>query len=166
MELTVFDLIILSLIGLSALIGLLRGVIKEVISLTAWTLAFWLSVFHNNEIANLLTFIETPAVRNIVSGSSIFLIIILFGVILNFFIGRMLRLVNLGVADRIFGGLFGVIRGLLIVFIGVFLGHFTPVIETENWENSKLIPLVSAGIDLIKSSLSKEMQDNLEKHVK
>ena len=55
------DIIILSVIGLSALLSLMRGLVKEVLSLLAWVAAFWLAFRYCGLLADHLSGIVVQA---------------------------------------------------------------------------------------------------------
>lgn len=159
------DLIILGILGISTLLGLFRGVVKEAISLIVWITAFWVSIFHSNEIAEALTFISNAYLRNLIAGSGAFFAILIIGAIISFIITSILRLGGLGGFDRTLGMAFGFVRGLIIVIVGIFLVQFTPITEFEEWHTSKLAPILSQASDVITENLPQSWKNKATEYL-
>lgn len=156
MDLNAIDFIILIVILISTLIGLYRGVIREIYSLIVWSIAFWLSIFHNSMLATRLEFIEAPSMKHLVAAGIIFLTIIIIGAIISLIMGRVLKLGALSGVDRIFGMVFGVIRGVIITTVCVWAVKFTPVAEFESWHSSTLVSPTNNVIKLIEDKVPKQ----------
>ncbi len=135
------DYCILGLIALSALIGLIRGLIREVFSLALWGVGIWLGLHYSREFSVYLEkAIPLPSARMAVSFLAIFIGILMVGAILGYLLGKLVSSSSLGGTDRLAGLLFGVARGALIVAILVILAGVTPLPEDAWWKQSKLIP--------------------------
>ena len=108
------DYIIIGIIAFSIIVSLLRGFVREVMSLASWVVAFIVASQFYPYLATYLTQIESDYVRN---GTA------------------------LTGTDRVLGAAFGLIRGALIVAaILFFLDTFTNFEQTDWWKESKLIP--------------------------
>ena len=160
------DFAFIIITGVSIAFGLFRGMVKEVLSLTFWGLAFWVSIFHANIFAESLSFIETDYLRYIAARSGSFFAIILLGSLITFGIVRMVRVGSLGSIDRVLGGFFGFARGALIVIILAFIMQFTPATEFESWHNSKLLGPISSVTDYITENLPEDWQKDSDKDKK
>ena len=134
------DYVIIGIITLSALIGLLRGLVREALSLTAWVVAIWVAVEFSGRFAPLLTqYISVPSLRLIAAFAALFLgILILIGII-NFIIVRLLAKTGLGGTDQMLGVVFGIARGVVVIAILVLLGGATPFPKDPWWGQSMLI---------------------------
>jgi len=110
-----FDALIIIIIGLSVVYSFIRGLIRELFALGAVCLGFviacrtyplgkelLLPFIHNSDISTLLSFI------------SIFLLIAALIIIAGALLSRLIHFVRLGWADRLIGGGFGLLKGLLI----------------------------------------------------
>ncbi len=61
--------------------------------------------------------------------------------VINGLLGKVIDLSGMSITDRILGGAFGALRGILIVSaILFFLDTFTQASQTELWKSSLLIP--------------------------
>ena len=81
---TVVDIVIIVVISLSALFSVLRGFVKEAISLASWVVAIWLAVTFAPRLAELLPpSIESEAVRQAIGFGVIFVLTLMVGAIVN-----------------------------------------------------------------------------------
>ena len=137
---TVVDVIILFVICLSALFSLMRGFVKEAISLTTWIMAIWISTRLASRMAVILPDgIESEAVRLSVGFAILFIITLMIGALVNVLVTHFVKKTGLTGADRIFGILFGFLRGLLIIVVFVVVGSMTPLPQQEWWQSSNLL---------------------------
>ena len=137
---TVVDVIILFVICLSALFSLMRGFVKEAISLTTWIMAIWISTRLASRMAVILPDgIESEAVRLSVGFAILFIITLMIGALVNVLVTHFVKKTGLSGADRIFGILFGFLRGLLIIVVFVVVGSMTPLPQQEWWQSSNLL---------------------------
>lgn len=130
------DLIIVVMIFLSILIGVVRGFVKESISLITWVVAIGLSMMFTNGLAEYMSFSKIPLVRMISAFLIIFVGTIFVGAIINFLMGVFIRKTPFSVPDRILGSIFGLLRGFVFVTILILLGGLTPFPETPWWKGS------------------------------
>lgn len=134
------DVAILVITGVSSLFGLWRGLIKEVLSLVSWVAALVLARVYSEPLAGLLAnLIENETVRYVTAFAILFVMVMMLGTLLIHLISKMLTITGLKLVDRLLGGAFGVARGLIIVLVTLFITSVF-VSETEQWQQSRLIP--------------------------
>ncbi len=136
------DWAILAVLGLSALISVVRGFVKEVVSLLIWlAAAIVASIFHDQLATVLGDFIDTPSLRMLTAWIILFVGVLLVGSLLNYLLGKLVEATGLSGTDRLLGLLFGVIRGLIILMVVlIVLPKILPVTEDQWWIDSTLIP--------------------------
>jgi len=139
MSLSTPDTIIIGIIVLSVLIGIVRGFVKELISLVTWIVAIFLAVRYSNHIAAFMTFTDHKTVRNIVAFIIIFVGTIFVGALINYGIGSLVRKTPFSIADKILGGGFGIPRGGALVTLLILLGGLTSFPEEPWWKKSPMI---------------------------
>ena len=77
--------------------------------------------------------------RYVAAFALIFIIVMMLGTLLNFLLSKLLVFTGLKFIDRLLGGVFGIARGVIISFIGLFASSFF-FSQAQVWQQSKLIP--------------------------
>lgn len=137
---TVVDVVVILVICLSALFSLLRGFVKEAISLATWIIAIWLAATFAPKLAAMLPLsIESEAVRQAIGFGVLFILSLMLGALINMLVSKVVKKTGLSGADRVFGVAFGVFRGGLIIVVFVVIGGMTPLPEADWWQSSVLL---------------------------
>ena len=135
------DYIIICIIAFSIIVSLLRGFVREVLSLASWVVAFIVASQFYPSLAAYLTQIDSLYIRNGTAIGILFVLTLIVGAIVNFVIAQLVDKTGLTGTDRVLGAAFGLLRGVLIVAaVLFFLDTFTNFEQTEWWKESKLIP--------------------------
>ena len=123
-----FDILIIVIFGYCLVRGLFRGLVKEVSSIIGVLGGFYAAYSYYNVVAKGLSrFIADTAYLNILSFLIIFCLVLIIVNVLGIIIKYLLNIAFLGWVDRIFGVLFGMIKGILIVsVIFIVLTAFLP----------------------------------------
>ena len=134
------DFIIVGIIAVSALISLVRGFVKESISLTSWILAGFIALRYFEPMAQLLApYIESATIRTGSGFAILFVCTLVVGAIVNFMASQMVSKTGLSGTDRSLGVVFGGARGVLIVTMVVLLAGLTPMPSEPWWQESVMI---------------------------
>ncbi len=137
---TVVDVVVIFVIFLSALFSLLRGFVKEAISLATWIIAIWLAATFAPQLADALpSNIESEAARQAIGFGVLFVLTLMVGTLVNMLVSQLVKKTGLSGADRIFGVAFGILRGGLIIIVFVIIGGMTPLPEADWWQSSILL---------------------------
>lgn len=135
------DYIIIAIIVFSILVSLLRGFVREVLSLASWIIAFFVASQFYPYLAAYLTQIESPYLRNGTAIGLLFIATLIVGAIVNYIFGQLVDKTGLSGTDRVLGACFGFLRGVLIVAaLLFFMDTFTSFSQTDWWKESKLVP--------------------------
>ncbi len=173
---TVFDIIVLLIVGVAAVGGFMRGFVQEVLSLVGWALAiFAIRYLHTDLTAFLYGYIGTPSSAAVLAFALLLLIPYAVMKLIARKAGRSTRNSVLGPIDRVLGFGFGGVKGVIIVvmaFSVLVLGYDTVWGPTgrPTWvTTARTFSLVNASadamVDLIKERqlrVSGEQPDNAE----
>jgi membrane protein required for colicin V production len=151
---TGFDYLVLAIVGVSAVLGFLRGLIKEVLSLVAYLAAFIAALWWGPLVSLWMgPWVTNDLLRVALSYGCIFILVLLLVGLVNVTLATLIDRTGLTPADSGMGVLFGIVRGLLFVLVLVgLLGH-TPLVNELWWKNSSLVPLAVHIIQQIKPIL-------------
>ena len=138
------DYAIIAVIAFSSLVSLIRGFVREALSLVTWGCAFFVASHYYTYLSVWFTGFEDELVRNGIAIAVLFIATLIVGAIVNFVIGQLVEKTGLSGTDRVLGVCFGALRGVVIVAaILFFLDSFTGVSKSEDWSKSQLIPQFS-----------------------
>ena len=134
------DIVILIIVLLSSVIGLVRGLFKELISLLIWFAAVMLALYFSTAIGDALSGqIADESVRTVVGLCIIFLATLIVGGIVQVLVKQLISSTGLTGTDRFLGFLFGSARGVLICIVAL-IGLKSFEIEAAWWQESEIIP--------------------------
>ena len=135
------DYAIIAVIALSTVISLMRGFVKEAISLAVWFAALFIASQFYADLAVYFTKINDELIRNGAAIAVLFVVTLILGALVNHVIGQLVQATGLSGTDRALGAVFGGLRGILIASaILFFLDTFTPSASSTWWEESVLVP--------------------------
>src|SRR5579871_4539316 len=117
------DYAILTILLVSAVLGMLRGFLREVASLLIWTLGFWVAVRYAAPLGDQLKFVKTPEDRLLLSYGVILVLTLVVGTVVGMLLKKLVETSGAGVGDRSLGTLFGVARGAVIVITLIVVGE-------------------------------------------
>ncbi len=151
---TIFDYLVLFVLTCSVVISILRGLVKEILSLLGWVVSFVVANAYGEDFAKLLPEVIPGAVtRLIVAFIVLFIGVRLLMKLLTMAIEAAIKASGLTLADRGLGGLFGLARGLVIVLAAVLLCGMTAVPQQPFWKGAVLSPLAETAARTVKPFL-------------
>lgn len=155
---TIFDYLVLFVLAASVVISTLRGLVKEILSLLGWIVAFVVANAYGAALAPMLPdAIPGATARLIVAFIALFLGVRILMGLLSLAIGALVEATGLSLADRGLGGLFGLARGIVIVLAAVILCGMTSIPQQAFWTNALLSPMAEAGVRTVKPFLPAAM---------
>jgi membrane protein required for colicin V production len=160
---TLFDYLVLFVLIASVIISTLRGLVKEILSLLGWVVAFVLANAYGAKLAPLLpSMIPGESLRLIVAFVALFLGVRILMGLLSMALGAVITASGLSLADRGLGGLFGLARGIVIVLAGVILCGMTSIPQQALWQDALLSPLAETGARTVKPFLPAAMAQHVK----
>ncbi|KAA3626065.1 MAG: CvpA family protein [Proteobacteria bacterium] len=134
------DIAILAIIAISAVVSLLRGFVREALSLASWILAFWISFAFSAALAvHFAAWISVPSLQLAAAFALLFLVTLALGAWFNYLVYKIVQKTGLSGTDRIIGVAFGAARGVLVVVVLVLLAGLTPLPGDPWWDQSRLL---------------------------
>ena len=159
------DYIILAIIIVSAVMGVIRGLLRESIAVITWFLGIVLAwSFASTLEPHLGGVLVGSPLRIWAARVIIFVGVLLIGGAVATVLGHYVRVSMFAGMDRFLGGVFGIVRGIVIV------GAFTMVIqalrmdEDQAWKRSRLLPYAASVADALRGVVGENLE-RLEKAV-
>ena len=145
------DYIVLGIILISGLLALMRGFVREALSLASWAGAIFLAAHYYPLLEPMVhQHIKTPEVVSMVSSGLIFVAALIVFTIVSYIISGMIRGEALTAIDRSLGFVFGILRGVL------FVGVLYLVVQTVVWPS---LETAEPGQESVIDSSVKSLQD-------
>lgn len=150
---TGFDFALLGILGASTLLGVIRGLIKELLSLVAFGLAFLAAIWWGPSLAgiNLLNWVSHEYLKLGISYAALFILTLLAVGLVNMAMAAMIKSTGLSPADRGLGAMFGLMRGILLVLVLVVIAGYTPLPEESWWREAMFSEQVVGVIQQVKA---------------
>jgi membrane protein required for colicin V production len=145
------DLFLLLLLLLSALLGLWRGLVRELLALAGWVAAFVLAQSLADWTAAQLPlqgFAEP--LRHAAGFITVFVLVAFGAALLSWLIASLVESVGLRPVDRMLGAGFGLLRGLVMLLALALLVNMTPIKQHEAWQASALAHRLDQGLNWLK----------------
>lgn len=136
---TLVDIAVTAIVGLSVLLSIIRGLVREVLALAAWVTAFLSANLLAVQVAPWLPdAIPTEELRVLAAFICVFVAVLIAMSVLAILASKLVKSAGLGVEDRLLGGAFGLARGLLVVLVVVLLAGLTSLPRQAVWRNAVL----------------------------
>jgi membrane protein required for colicin V production len=157
---TVFDLIVLALLGASLISGALRGFVRALIATLAMFIGVVVAAQSYEAVGTALRalgLVESSAAAN----ASGFLLLVSVALALGFLAGQLvrggLRRAKLEWMDRVLGALFGFVRGMVVCCV-VYLALTAFPVRLDTVEDARTAPALAEGAKLISWLTSGDMR--------
>jgi membrane protein required for colicin V production len=132
------DIALAAVLLASVIVGLVRGFVFELLSLAGWVAAWFAAQWAAPEIAPHL---PIGAHGSALNHGAAFLCAFVAALIIWSLLARLVRLLihatPLSVPDRLLGGVFGVVRGAVLLLVLATLVGFTPLARSAAWQQSR-----------------------------
>lgn len=157
---TGFDFVLLAILAISVVLGLLRGLLKEVLSLVAYASAFLAAIWWGPLVSEIFSqWITQPFVSMALAYLGVFIGVLLSIGFINMTLSALLSKTGLTPADHGLGAMFGLLRGVLFVLVLVILAGYTPLPEEPWWKNAMFSKQVVGAVQQIKLRLPPPVND-------
>jgi membrane protein required for colicin V production len=148
------DWALLAVLFLSALLGVWRGLVYEVLSVAGWVAAFVLAQAYASEAAAWLPLDGFSAPLQLAAGFAVVFIATAFvGGLAAWAVKKWVESVGLRPVDRVLGGAFGLVRGAVILLGAAVVVSMTPLHQQGVWQASRGAGMLSATLHEVKPLL-------------
>jgi len=148
------DLVLLAVIGISTLLGVMRGFVSIVISTLSWLLGGWAALVFGRSAAAWWSAPAAPGSGHYVAGYlTVFLLVMVSVWAVGLVVRQAVRSTQLNGADRMLGAGLGLARGGLIACVLLLLGSYTPLTGEASWRSSHLRAALDPGVGWMQSKL-------------
>jgi len=153
-SMTLFDYLVLFILICSIVISTFRGLIKEILSLSAWIVALLVANAYAEALAPLLPdLVPGELARLVAAFVLLFIGVRLLMGMLSMAAEAVVKASGLTLADRGLGGLFGLGRGLVIILALVLLCGMTAIPQQDFWKHALFSPLAETAARTVKPFL-------------
>lgn len=173
-QLNFVDIIILVVFFMSMMVGFARGLVSEVVSLATLIAAFVVAIVFSEQLAAYFT--STESVQSVVEQTSsaigantakplsyvalgisfglLFMVTVMIGSLVKYFLNLFFQFGLLGFTNRIFGGVFGLARGFIINLVLIFLVQLSPLAKEPWWVSSQFVRAYQPAVGWLGNAIS------------
>lgn len=133
---TAIDWIALAVLAGSLFMGLLRGFVREALSLAAWVFAFLAARMFSPALAHHIPGIGQEGLRQAAAIALIFIGVLILAQVLAAILAKLVKLAGLGGFDSMLGMLFGAVRAFVVLVVLTLAAGLTALPRSEAWRAS------------------------------
>jgi membrane protein required for colicin V production len=159
---SLIDILVILVLFASLIFGFFRGFVKELMSLVAWMSAFFVAYYFSSSVAIVLPFDAEFSIKYVTGFVLIFIFVLIISSILIKFISAFVHKIGLGASNIILGGLFGILRGVIIVYFLIFVIEKTSFGEDLTWQQSNSIVLIKLVVEKTFPYLPQDWLNNVK----
>ncbi|MEK6747817.1 MAG: CvpA family protein [Pseudomonadota bacterium] len=155
------DVAIILVVAISAIVSVVRGFVREALSLVAWFGAIWVALAFARPMSMFLeSYIATASLRIPVAFTALFFITLLLLTLVSVLLSQLVKRSHLSGFDRTIGLVFGLVRGGIVVALCVLLIGMTPLTKQLWWRDSRLVSQFQTVANMMRHSLPSDFASN------
>jgi membrane protein required for colicin V production len=156
------DYVILAILGISVIIGLVRGFTREALSLAGWIIAIGVTINFTDQLQDLLVpYFSSKPVRIALAVVILFLFTLLVAAMVNYLALALLDKSGLTGTDRMIGVVFGFLRGFALIVVLVLLSGLTDFPKESGWRQSQLMHYFQSTALWLRQFVPREVATNI-----
>lgn len=167
MDLNTIDILIISIVSISTLIGFFRGVIRELLTIVSWGGAILLTIFFYPFGKSIISnFVQQPLLVDLITYVIVFIVFLVLLSAFTCVCSSVVKNSVLAIPNRMCGVLFGILRGILILTLLDFgISQYVLQEYEEYVKSSKLRPYIKETSKMIFIMLPDSTRQSLLKHL-
>lgn len=152
------DLVMLAVLLLSIIVGLVRGFLFEVLSLLGWLVAYTVARWFAADVAVHIPVGQPGSPLNHAVGfAALFIAALLIWAVTSRLLRFLIHATPLSLPDRLLGGTFGLMRGLMLLLAAATVIAFTPLAKTTAWQGSRGAQWLHSALDGLRPLLPSQL---------
>lgn len=161
-KLSWLDWTMLAVIAVSVVVGLVRGLLFEVMSLLGWVVAYVAAQAFSPQVAAVLPVGAPGSAVNMAASFVLIFVACLIGwSFLSWIVKKLVQASPLSPVDRLLGAAFGLLRGVLVAVVAGTIVSLTPWAKSEVWQAS----YGAAGVRSVLASVKPWLPPDLSRHL-
>jgi membrane protein required for colicin V production len=128
----------------------------------AWVFAFFVAYYFSSSVAIFLPFEAEFSIKYVGSFVLIFIFVLIVSSILIKFLSTFIHKIGLGASNIILGGLFGILRGVIVVYLLIFVIEKTSYAEEASWQQANSIVLIKLLVEKTFPYLPQDWVNNVK----
>ena len=158
------DAVVIAILVLSFGLGIFRGIVREILSLSSWIVSIWLAyLFGDNLAIVIVPWLESERLSSLIGYLVVFVAVLVLLSLVVALLFKLFRVVGLSGIDRLLGGLFGCLRGVVIVALLLFIAEWTPATGQASFKDSQIVPYFEAPLTWFKTKVVNQLDiDSLQ----
>ncbi len=155
---TLIDILAFAILVISGLMGIWRGLVREVLALIGWVAASWIAYHYATWLAyEWLAGVPGGEMTRLALGFVIlFIVVMIVCALVGKFLAKLMQQAGLSPMDRFLGFAFGLLRGLLVVVVLSSLAALTSISQTTEWRKAWSLPAIELLIGMTQAWLPDE----------
>ncbi|MEM1376538.1 MAG: CvpA family protein [Pseudomonadota bacterium] len=160
MSITILDGIFLALTLISAVLAMVRGFSREVLSIASWLIAAFAALYFYQTLTPMVAnYVDNEIIATLIAAAGIFLIALIIATLVTMRLADMIVDSRIGPLDRSLGFVFGAARGIIVVAVGIWFADFFVGEREIAWiDDAKSKPF----LDTVADSLVNMLPENLD----
>lgn len=159
---TWLDYAVIGVFAVSLVLGAWRGIVREVISILGWVIAFLAASLLAGPLGpEMPQAIPTPELRVAAAYVAVFAASLIVTSLVGLLLSKIVQAAGLGGVDRTLGALFGAARGALIVLAAAVVAGLTSAPRQAVWRDSASAPLLVQAVGMLKPLLPQTLAERL-----
>ncbi|MBV8033327.1 MAG: CvpA family protein [Betaproteobacteria bacterium] len=159
------DYAVIAVVALSAAWGIWRGLVREVVSLAGWVIAFLAANLLAGPIGERLPdSLARPEVRVLAAFIGVFVVSLVVTSLVGLLLSRILHAAGLAALDRALGGAFGLLRAAVVLAALALAAGLTTLPQQAAWKESSVAPWLERLGGALKPWLPPALADRLRYH--
>ncbi|RTK94344.1 MAG: CvpA family protein [Neisseriaceae bacterium] len=168
LHLTNYDFFFGAIIITSMVMATLKGGVAQILSISTWILALFVTKKYNSQIEGLITgLISNELLRSLIAYLIAFIAIAIIMTIIKMIFHKAISSFGLGGMNMLVGAIFGIARGVIISGLIIICFEMIGIDKTHSWSESLLSPVLSPTVKILISNLDavKNLEDTVAKSV-